>query len=96
MIRLFFGFVLVILIVGCAGSRTTYGPDGSEMHSINCSGWARNWGMCLKRAGELCGPRGYTIVNRSGDNPGTLVTGSPYGMSAAPVISRTMLVKCGQ
>jgi hypothetical protein len=80
------------LVVGCAGSRTTYGPDGSEMHSINCSGWARNWGMCLERAGELCGTRGYVVVNQSGDSPGVLVTGS----SAAPVISRTMLVKCRQ
>ena len=82
----------VVVVAGCAGSRTTYGPDGSEMHSINCSGWARNWGMCLEKAGELCGPRGYQVVNRSGDSPGMLVTGS----SAAPVISRTMLVKCGQ
>ena len=86
----------MFILVGCAGSRTTYGPDGSEMHSIYCSGWARNWGMCLERAGELCGPKGYQVVNRSGDNPGMLVTGSSAGMSAAPVISRTMLVKCGQ
>jgi hypothetical protein len=89
-----------IVVAGCAGSSKTYGPDGSEMYSLNCSGWARNWGMCLEKAGELCGPRGYQIVNQSGDRPGTLVTGSSSGtssgMSAAPVISRTMLVKCGR
>jgi hypothetical protein len=47
--------------------------------------------MCLEKAGELCGPKGYRIVSQSGDSPGMLVTGS----SAAPVISRTMLIKCG-
>lgn len=100
MIRLALTLGFVVAVCGCAGSSKTYGPDGSEMYSLNCSGWARNWGMCLEKAGELCGPRGYQIVNRSGDSPGMLVTGSSFGassgFSAAPVISRTMLVKCGQ
>lgn len=64
-------------------------PDGSKGHSINCSGAARNWGMCYEKAGEICGAKGYEVI-AGGSDQGVLVSGNLGGS----VISRSMLVKC--
>jgi hypothetical protein len=60
-----------VVLAGCASSTTTYGPDGRQIHALNCSGWARSWAMCLERAGELCGPNGYDVIDRGGGTAGT-------------------------
>jgi hypothetical protein len=86
--------IATITLAGCAGASLTHGPSGRQAVSLNCSGWARNWGMCLERAGEICGARGYTVVNQSGDRPGYVGGWGTSGGSIAPVITRTMLVEC--
>jgi hypothetical protein len=82
--------------VGCVGRLRWLPSDlwpGRERDVLaELLGPGKELGMCLEKAGELCGPPGYRIISESGDSPGLLVTGS----SAAPVISSTMLVKCGR
>ncbi len=46
--------IIITLMSGCANSSRTFGPDGREAHSIDCSGLARTWGMCLEKAGDIC------------------------------------------
>ncbi len=61
-ISLFVGFI----ISGCAISNKTYLPDGSEGYSISCDGSAVGINVCFEKAGQICGSRGYDIINREG------------------------------
>lgn len=83
----------VILLSGCASVSRTYGPDGKEAFVINCSGLARNWGMCYEKAGNLCATKGYEVIG-GGSDSGAVASVSPSGGFAGSVISRTLLVKC--
>jgi hypothetical protein len=85
--------LLPLLLVGCATSKTTHLPDGSEGHSIDCSGAARTWNACYEKAGEICGARGYDVVDKLGDE-GTVVSGNDAGVYGGTVQTRSMLVKC--
>lgn len=94
-------FVLLIVLnsalAGCATSTATYGPDGRQSHSLNCSGLARTWGMCLEKAGEICGAKGYDVLASTGDQ-GAFVQGTATSTSAqasgGSVITRNMLISC--
>lgn len=87
------GLVVAVLAGGCASGSQTYGPDGKQAFAINCSGMARNWGMCYEKAGELCGTRGYEVINQSGDQ-GAGASITPSGGFGGSVISRSLLIKC--
>jgi hypothetical protein len=91
--KLYLLVAFVAIAAGCASSSQTYAPDGRVGHSINCSGTARNWGMCLEKAGELCGAKGYDVVSRTGDQ-GLIASGSQGNFFAGTTISRSMLVVC--
>jgi hypothetical protein len=58
--------LMVLMISSCAISKKTYLPDGSEGYSISCDGAAVGINKCFEKAGEICGSRGYDIVNREG------------------------------
>ncbi|MBA3031034.1 MAG: hypothetical protein FP814_04330 [Desulfobacterium sp.] len=55
-----------LMISSCAMSKKTYLPDGSEGYSISCDGAAVGINVCFEKAGEICGSRGYDILNREG------------------------------
>mgnify|MGYP000462904868 CR=1 FL=1 len=78
---------------GCASASKTYGPDGRDAYSINCSGLARTWGMCYEKAGSLCGPKGYEVLAQGSDR-GAVATVNPSGGFAASTISRSLLIRC--
>lgn len=82
-------------MAGCATVKTTYTADGRQGHSINCSGGALNWGACYEKAGELCGERGYDILQRSGDQQGS-VAGTQMGLFGSVNQTRSLLVACKQ
>ena len=88
-------FVLLapLLILGCATATKTFTTTGKEGYVINCSGGALNWGMCYEKAGDICGDRGYDVVQKSGDK-GFLAGGTTYGFSAGSTISRTLIIQC--
>ena len=48
----------MLFIFSCANVSKAYVPDGGEAYSLNCSGTARNWGMCYEKAEEICKERG--------------------------------------
>lgn len=85
--------LITAFVTGCASASKTYGPDGREAYSLNCSGTARNWGMCYEKAGELCKERGYDILTKSGDQ-GAMVTGNNSGFYGTSTFSRTMTISC--
>jgi hypothetical protein len=85
--------LLAILLTGCASSSPTYTASGKQGHSINCSGTARNWGHCLEKAGEICGARGYDVLDRS-DQRGAVVGANSQGLFATSTFNRTMVIAC--
>lgn len=90
---LFLTVLAVSILSGCANSSKTYTPDGREAYSIDCSGLARSWGMCLEKAGDLCGARGYDTYTSLGDQ-GWVATVQPDFAMAGSTISRNLLIAC--
>lgn len=85
----------VLALTACATAKTTYTADGRQGHSINCSGGALNWGACYEKAGELCGERGYDILQRSGDQQ-VSIAGTQIGLFGSANQTRSLLVACKQ
>ncbi|MNF91247.1 hypothetical protein D3C84_738410 [compost metagenome] len=78
---------------GCATASKTYTSDGREGFSIDCSGSALSWGKCYEKAGELCGARGYDLLEKSGDQ-GSTVAANQFGLYGGSVMSRSMVIAC--
>lgn len=78
---------------GCATASKTYTSDGQEGYSITCSGNALNWGMCYEKAGDMCGKKGYEVLEKTGDQ-GAIVSGNQFGVYGGSVINRNMIVRC--
>ena len=85
--------LIVVCLCGCATASKVYTSDGKEGYSVTCSGSALNWGMCYEKAGELCGTKGYEILQKSGDT-GAIVAGGQFGLYGGSVINRNMIIKC--
>lgn len=58
--------LIAVISTSCAISKSTYLPDGTQGHSISCDGAAVGMNVCFEKAGELCGSRGYNLLNREG------------------------------
>lgn len=84
---------IFLSLTGCASASKTYDANGKAAHALNCSGTARNWGMCYEKAGSICGTKGYEVVEKSGDQ-GWVVGGSANGVAGGSTISRTMTIRC--
>lgn len=87
-------FVFVVLLLnGCATSRTIVGQDGKPLHKISCDGAAQSIDACYEKAGELCASAGYDILSQDGSAQQHLFVGSG-SFYAVPMVSRTVLVRC--
>lgn len=82
-----------VLLGGCATASRTYTSSGKPGYSINCSGSALNWGMCYEKAGNLCGTKGYVVLEKSGDK-GAVISASQFGLFGGSVMNRSMIVQC--
>lgn len=87
------GVTVAMTLGGCASASKTYTSDGREGFSINCSGSALNWGMCFEKAGDLCGTRGYNVLEKSGDQ-GDAVSANQLGLYGGTVTTRSLVIAC--
>ncbi|SAK89869.1 hypothetical protein AWB75_06235 [Caballeronia catudaia] len=102
-------FLFALLLGACATASHTFAPDGREAFSLDCSGSARSWGMCLEKAGDLCNTRGYEVLQASAEdgyiaagNAGASISGNRSGFAgsssssffASTLHKRTMLIAC--
>ena len=85
---------LILLVSGCATSKQISGPNGEVLHSIDCSGYYNNIGTCLEKAGKICGSRGYDILIGGSENHGTSMSSGQFGLFAAPMVSREIIIRC--
>jgi hypothetical protein len=86
-------FLCFLLVSGCATVNKTYTSNGDEAYSLNCSGTARGWDKCFTAAGNLCGAKGYNILDRS-DESMVAAGGSENSFFATKTNERTMLISC--
>jgi hypothetical protein len=64
---------MTILLYGCATSIPISTQNGKLGHAINCTGG--NMTHCYQKASELCGPKGYTILDKN-DRPAGFFAGA--------------------
>ena len=56
------------MLAGCTTAKDMYLPDGTRGHHVNCdTPFATGSADCYQKAGEICGAKGYTIVNVPGE-----------------------------
>lgn len=80
-------------LAGCAVASKTYGPDGREAHAINCSGSALTWSACMAKAGDICGAKGYEVLDRAGEGMSVIGAGGG-GLFGSSSYNRSMVVSC--
>jgi hypothetical protein len=89
-----YSFVAItVFLTGCASVSETYTSDGKQGYSLNCSGTVRHWGMCYEKAGELCGAKGYEVLEKTGEQ-GAMASVDKSSGFATTTHSRNMIVKC--
>ncbi|PMR68276.1 hypothetical protein [Halomonas heilongjiangensis] len=104
-IRIFLFVMAAIAISACATSKEVYLADGSKGHSISCDGAVQNFGSCLEKAGELCGARGYVVLNQNGEavpfstasggyTASSLAASGGFQAQSGTIITRRIFVKC--
>jgi hypothetical protein len=79
------------LLAGCASSEVSL--NGNESHIVTCAPAASVWAQCNRRAEEICGPKGFSVLKRVKEE-GTLVTVDRNGPAVSPAKSRMMVVRC--
>ena len=90
---------VALLLAGCAPQvESVRTSDGRMGHSINCTFnqetiSAGNWGVCYKKAGEMCGARGYDVLQKS-DDRSYHSSFNMYGGSAGTINQRVMIIAC--
>jgi predicted alpha/beta hydrolase len=85
--------IAISVVSGCATASKTFTSDGKEGYNVVCSGSALNWGMCYEKAGEICGRKGYHILEKSGDQ-GETFAANRFGAYGGSVINRNMIIRC--
>ncbi|MBT9569417.1 MAG: hypothetical protein IV085_14100 [Thiobacillus sp.] len=97
--------MVVLLVGGCAISKETYLPDGRVGYSISCDGAAVGMNVCFEKAGEICGARGYDLLNREGQvipmgMGNASLSGNAYGYQGQAFAysgafnSKSIMVRC--
>jgi hypothetical protein len=90
-------FAAVLLLTGCVSSQPIYTADGRQGQAIRCSGKLGSWNGCYQRAGEICGARGYDILQQNeevGHVASASVNNGTGNAFASDTRDRTMIIKC--
>ena len=95
MIKMITVSLIAVLLGGCAIARKTYTSDGKEGYILNCSGNASTWGKCYERAGDLCGEKGYEVLEKIGETL-TSSTSNILEQHSGTDINRNLIIKCKQ
>lgn len=84
---------MLVILCGCATARKTYTSTGKEGYSINCSGGATTWGRCYEKAGDVCGARGYEVLEKIGENLSSS-SGNLFEQHSGTDVNRNMIIRC--
>lgn len=68
--KFFLSSVFVTILSGCASSLPITSPSGKKGHAIDCS--FSSIGDCYEKAGQMCGDKGYKIIDQKNKAEGFL------------------------
>ena len=54
------------MLAGCTTAKDVYLPDGTPGYHVSCDIFGASSADCYQKAGEICGPKGYVVVNLPG------------------------------
>ncbi|MGE0415601.1 MAG: hypothetical protein AB7O80_02245 [Acetobacteraceae bacterium] len=86
--------VLPLLLVACVDNKRTYLPNGMAVNQLTCKMSVNSLQRCYRTAGDMCGPRGYSIYDWDG-TPWPKPYPDPSTMDDPTVLNEvTILVAC--
>ena len=85
----------ILLLAACATSEEIDIAEGHRGYSIDCSADHLNWSLCYEKAGEICGEKGFVILDKTGGT-GVVIAGVQYGVYGESEQNRSMIIKCSQ
>jgi len=57
----------LVVLAGCGTTaRESYLPDGTRGFHVSCDGLWGASGDCYAKAGDVCGAKGYVLMNSGG------------------------------
>jgi len=65
MVRLAVALLVAVVLVSCATSREIHTAEGKPAYSVECRAVFYQSFDCLEKAQELCGLRGFTVLEKS-------------------------------
>ena len=94
-------FLFTILLVSCTSSKKVHLPDGSVGYEIDCRldphGFDGSWADCYNMAGEICGNRGYKVLDKREDHTptaGNMYIGDREYVYQNVIVDRLLFIKC--
>lgn len=103
--------ISILILCSCTVAKEVNLPDGSKGYSISCGGTLNSFASCFNKAGEMCGNKGYQILDKSGEeipyvqansNLGGAWTNLGGGVSgssdfyAGKFVNRDLFIRCGK
>ena len=85
----------ILLLAACATSEEIDIAEGHRGYSIDCSADHLNWSLCYEKAGQICGEKGFEILDKTG-GAGVVIAGVQYGVYGESDHNRSMIIKCIQ
>ncbi len=85
--------VFVALLNACATATQVDVAEGQRGYRVDCSGDDLTWSLCYQEAGQICGPKGFEILDKTGGT-GVVIAGVEYAAYGEPRSRRSLLVKC--
>lgn len=91
--RLIYLLPVVISLASCATASEVYTETGKIGYNVSCPGAAVGWNKCFELAGNICGSKGYKIIQKSGEQ-GAIVSGNQAGVYGGSTYNREMTIEC--
>ena len=85
--------ILILSLTACATSKEIDIAEGQRGYSIDCSGDKLNWSLCYQEAGQICGEKGFEIIDKHGGT-GIVIAGVRYGVYGESGLHRRLIVQC--
>ncbi|WP_133717417.1 hypothetical protein [Methylocaldum gracile] len=95
---------LICGLTGCAHSlseptaRSIYLPSGEPAYQITCEERGLAKDSCYRKAGDLCGTRGYDEIGLNDERQMNeifdMVTGAIRQGKTAPIVEKTIVIRC--
>jgi len=86
--------ILGLLLAACATADPINFADGQQGYAIKCDLGLNGLDLCYRKAGDLCGQRGYTLHDWQGNPVTYKAVERDLDASLSGFSAKTILVKC--